>query len=84
MYTYDASMLMRIFVLFMILFGILLVCLSIAFVIWMLIDCIKRKESDFKDRTLWIILLVLGIFLGYSFIISIVYYFAVKRELDKK
>lgn len=84
MYTYDASVLMRIFVLFMILFGILLVCLSIAFVIWMLIDCIKRKESDFKDRTLWIILLVLGIFLGYSFIISIVYYFAVKRELDKK
>ena len=56
---------------------------SVAFSIWMLIDCIKREESNFKDKTLWTILLAVGLFLGYSLIISVIYYFVVKRELDK-
>ena len=56
---------------------------SVAFSIWMLVDCIKREESNFKDKTLWTILLAVGLFLGYSLIISVVYYFVVKRELDK-
>jgi len=49
----------------------------------MLIDCIRREESNFKDKTLWTVLLAVGLFLGYSLIISVVYYFVVKRELDK-
>lgn len=56
---------------------------SLAFSIWMLIDCVKREESNFKDKTLWTILLAVGLFLGYSLIISVIYYFVVKRELDK-
>jgi hypothetical protein len=64
-------------------FGILLAFAFLAFIIWMLIDCIQRDEKEFKDRTLWLVLLVVGIFSGYSGIISIVYYFAVKRKLDK-
>ena len=46
-------------------------------------DCINRDEKDFKDRTLWLVLLIVGIFCGYSGILSIVYYFAVKKKLDK-
>lgn len=70
------------FVWFWILVILLYLC-SIAFSIWMLIDCIRREESNFKDKTLWTVLLAVGLFLGYSLIISVVYYFVVKRELDK-
>ena len=56
---------------------------GIAFSIWMLIDCIEREESNFKDKTLWTVILIAGIFFGYSLIISTVYYFVVKKELDK-
>lgn len=83
MYLYGGDILLRALPLFCILFGILLVVLTLMFIVWMLVDCIRREEKDFKDRTLWIVLLVLGIFSGYSLIISIIYYFAIKRELDK-
>jgi hypothetical protein len=56
--------------------------LSKAFLIWMLVDCINRDESEFKDRNIWLILLILGFFFGYTLVISLVYFFAVKRKLD--
>ena len=62
---------------------VLLSLCSVAFSVWMLIDCIKREESDFKDKTLWTILLAVGLILGYNLILSVIYYFVVKRELDK-
>lgn len=80
---YDFELLLRFLIIPIVLFGILLAFVFLAFVIWMLIDCIKRDEKDFKDRTLWLILLIVGIFCGYSGILSIVYYFAIKRKLDK-
>jgi len=80
---YDFELLLRFLVIPAVLFGILLSLAFLAFVIWMLIDCIKREEKDFKDRTLWLVLLVIGIFCGYSGILSLVYYFAIKRKLDK-
>jgi len=83
MYNYDLSLLLRFLFIPAILFGILLAFAFLAFIIWMLIDCIQRDEKDFKDKTLWLILLVIGIFCGYSGILSIVYYFAIKRKLDK-
>jgi hypothetical protein len=76
-------------------FGILIFLLIIGFIffifwIFMLVDCIKRtnwkKESD---KTVWLIVLiagaVIGLFLGgiLLWIVTIVYYFAVKRALDK-
>jgi hypothetical protein len=42
------------------------------FWLWMLIDCIKR---DFKDKVLWILLLLLVSGIG-----AILYYFLVKRK----
>ena len=67
-----------------IVFVILISLLSKAFLIWMLIDCIGRDENELKDRNLWTILLILGLFFGYDLIISIVYFFAVKQKLDGK
>ena len=50
--------------------------LATVFWLWMLIDCIKR---DFKDKILWIILIVLLHLLG-----AVLYYFIVKRPSSKK
>ena len=44
----------------------------------MLLDCLKR---DFKDRTLWIVILIGGTFLGFGVIPGILYYFLVKKKL---
>lgn len=55
---------------------------SLGFSIWMLIDCIKREENNFKDKTLWTVLLAVSLFLGYNLILSVIYYFVVKRKLD--
>jgi len=49
----------------------------VAFVFWllMLIDCLQR---DFKDKTVWIIVLILTTFIG-----AVLYYFLVKRKNPK-
>lgn len=65
---------------FLIMSIIVLALLSLAFQIWMIVDCAKR---EFGDKTLWLVLLVLGFFMQYGLIVSIVYYFVVKKE-DKK
>jgi len=80
---YDLELLLGFLTISAISIAMLFALAFLAFVIWMLIDCIKRDEKDFKDRTLWIVVLVIGIFCGYSGILSIVYYFAVKRKLDR-
>ena len=45
----------------------------------MLMDCLKR---DFKDRTMWIIILVVGTLLGFGAIPGVLYYFLVKKKLE--
>ena len=42
------------------------------FWVWMLIDCLKR---DFKDKTIWVLVLIFTTVLG-----AILYYFMVKRK----
>jgi len=58
----------------------------IAFNIWMLIDCIKRKEADFpgKNKNLWTVLLSVSLIVSFLFsifwVVNLVYYFIVKRK----
>ena len=57
------------------------------FVFWifMLIDCIKRTNwKQESDKNLWLIVLIVGLVLGLAPIAAVVYYFAVKRQLDTK
>ena len=66
----------------------LLAVAGFVFSIWMLVDCLKRSEKDFKypisqggryDKLIWsIAIIVTG--LWFFFIGAIVYYFVVKRE----
>ena len=58
-----------------ILVAIVAILLS-AFWVWMLIDCAKR---DFKDKIVWILIIVFTHFLG-----AILYYYIVKKPEENK
>lgn len=47
------------------------------FEIIMIIDCVKR---DFENRTVWLVVLIAGLFFGFGWIAAIIYYFTVKRK----
>src|SRR3990167_7201787 len=47
------------------------------FQIIMIVDCVKRQ---FEQRTVWLIVLIAGLFFGFGWIASIIYYFMVKRK----
>ena len=53
---------------------------AIVFNILMIVDCVQR---DFKDQTVWLVLLILGFFMGFGLIVAILYYLMVKREADQ-
>lgn len=71
---------------FMIIIWILICCSVIlgiflfVFTILMIIDVAKR--DDYQDKTLWLVLLIVGLVFGFSFIITPLYYFLVKKKLD--
>jgi hypothetical protein len=54
----------------------ILVCFGfMTFWIWMLIDCANRK---FKDKALWLIIIIIGGFVG-----ALIYYFIIKTKKQK-
>ena len=83
MYGINETLFARSLIVFLVILVIMVVLAFFAFTIWMFIDCLKRDEKNFKDRTLWTVLFAVSLFFGYSGIIAIIYYFVVKRELDK-
>ena len=76
----DGYALTVIFFLFFFIFAIVIA--SLVFNIVMIVDCINRDEKDFKDRTVWLVVLIVGAFTGFGLIVSLVYFFAVKKKLD--
>lgn len=64
---------MLIFVGFMGLIGLAF----LIFQIIMIVDCVKRQ---FEQRTVWLIVLIAGLFFGFGWIASIIYFFMVKRK----
>jgi hypothetical protein len=49
--------------------------------IWMLIDVSKRTDAEVANRSLWLVLLIVGIFLGFGGLVAIIYFFAVRKKL---
>ena len=76
----DGYGLTVIFFLFFFIFAVAIA--SLVFNIVMIVDCINRDEKDFKDRTVWLVVLIVGAFTGFGLIVSLVYFFAVKKKLD--
>lgn len=47
-----------------------------AFMIWMLIDCVRHKFKNDTDRVIWVLIIVFLHWLG-----ALVYFLAVKRKV---
>lgn len=47
------------------------------FQIWMIVDCMKRQ---FEQRTVWLVILIAGVFFGFGWIASLIYFFMVKHK----
>ena len=65
-------------------FGIIIVIISclvglffLVFWIMMLVDCVKR---DFPNRGVWLAVLIITFFVGWSWLACILYYFMVKKK----
>jgi len=59
------------------------IVVGIAFLVWtimMIIDVTKRGD-DFEQKTLWLVLLIAGLVLGFSLIVTPLYFFMVKKKL---
>ena len=52
---------------------ILVAALLLAFWIWMIVDCAKRKFKNDVEKIVWIIVIVLGHWVG-----SLIYFIAIK------
>lgn len=69
-------------------FFLIAIAVGIAFFIFwifMLVDAFKRTNwVDDSQKNLWIIVLIVGFVVGLSGIAALVYYFVIKRGLDKK
>lgn len=78
-YAYDSGASTALGVGMLIFMGVMgLVGLAfLIFQIIMIVDCVKRQ---FEQRTVWLIVLIAGLFFGFGWIASIIYYFMVKRK----
>jgi len=52
---------------------------GLVFDIFMIIDCLNR---EFEDKTVWLVVLIVGGLMGIPLLVAIVYYFVVKKKLD--
>ncbi len=56
------------------------------FIFWimMLIDAAKRTNWETEnDKTLWLVILIVGFFFGLGWLAALIYYFVIKKKLDK-
>ncbi len=70
----------------LIFWGIFAIVALALFIFWivMLVDAMKRTNwNDDNQKTMWLVILIVGLIIGLGGLAAIVYYFAVKRALDK-
>ena len=53
----------------------------IAFNVWMLVDVVKRTEAELPNKQMWMILLIVGLVIGFGGIVAIVYFLGPRKGL---
>lgn len=48
----------------------------------MIVDVLKKDEIVLPNKTMWLVLLVVGLLVGYGFIAALIYYFTDKKKSD--
>jgi uncharacterized BrkB/YihY/UPF0761 family membrane protein len=56
----------------------------LVFNIWMLVDVIKRTEVELPNKNMWMILLIVGLLMGFGGIVGLVYFFGPRKKLNAK
>ena len=69
-------------------YGIVILVFLALFVfwIWMLIDLIKRPETQFEagmNKTVWLVLMIVSLFFSLYWVVALIYYFMIYRKLGK-
>ena len=71
----------------LLIFWIIALVVGIGFLIFwivMLIDAFKRTNwQDDNQKNLWLVVLIVSIFIGLAWLAALLYYFIIKRALDK-
>ena len=53
------------------------------FVVMMILDVLKRDEKVLPKKTLWLVLMIVGVLVGgWGFIVALIYYFTRKKKMD--
>ena len=73
------TVLPMIFTTFLILFAVAIGVGTMVFSIMMIVDCSNR---EFPEKQMWMIILIVGLLIGYGLIASLLYYFIVKKKFD--
>jgi hypothetical protein len=66
---------MAILILALVILFILFIFASIAFWIWMLVDCVQKNFKKENDKVVWILVIILAGSIG-----ATIYYFVEKRK----
>lgn len=56
----------------------------LVFNIWMLVDVLKRTEVELPNKQMWMILLIVGLLLGFGGIVALVYFFGPRKKFASK
>lgn len=64
----------------LIIFWIIAIVVGLIFLIWWIVLLVDLTKRDFAQKNTWLILMILGLVLGFVIIIDIVYYFAVVKQ----
>jgi uncharacterized membrane protein YqjE len=69
----------------MILLWVVLGLIFLAFLIWWIILLVDLVNRDFEQKTAYIVVMIVGLLLGFVWLVDLIYYFSVvKKDLGSK
>ena len=64
------------FVIFWIIFGLV----TLVFFIWWIVLLVDLTKRDFPQKTTYLVLMILGFFFGFVWLMDLIYYFAIVKN----